>query len=135
MHKNLNDTPKHVDDRGVIQMIFENCSIGSISRISTNPGNWRARHTHPNDNHYCEVLSGEMECYERKTGTNDKPTKEICKAGDVIFTPSGVDHEMVFNVFTIFNCYSKLPRTAENYEKETIRFPESLKEIYDNWKD
>jgi len=135
MHTNLTELPSHKDKRGEIQMILESCLIGSISRIITRGGNWRARHTHPNDSHYCEVECGEIEYYERKTGSNEKPTKNIYKFGDIFYTPPGFDHEMVFNVFTVFNCYSKLPRDEKNYENETIRFPESLKEIYDTWKD
>ena len=131
---NLIELPNHRDTRGEIQMILENCLIGSISRIRSFPGTWRARHTHPNDSHYCEVICGEIEYYERKTGSNEKPTKSIYTLGDIFYTPPRVDHEMVFNVFTIFNCYSKLPRDEKNYEKETIRFVESLKEIYNNWK-
>lgn len=135
MHNNLKDITSHSDNRGKIQMILENCKIGSISRIETLANNWRARHYHPNDYHFCEVISGEIEYYHRPTGSNEKPFRETYRVGDIFYTPPKFDHEMIFNVDTVFNCYSRLPRTEKNYEKETIRIRTSLKSIYDNWKD
>jgi len=131
MHENLKNISRYTDGRGEIQMILESCDIGSISRIVTVPNSFRARHMHPTDTHYCEIITGEVEYYERKTGSGDKPSKNIFRDGDIIYTPNGYDHEMFFNLHTVMNCYSKLPRTTKNYEKETIRFTESLKEIYD----
>jgi hypothetical protein len=133
MYINLGDVPRYIDQRGVIRMILANCSIGSISKITTYANNWRARHYHPNDFHFCEILDGEIEYYEREHGSDKKPIKNIYRTGDIFYTPPNFDHEMIFNRYTVFNCYSKLPRSQENYEKETIRFNESLKGIYDNW--
>lgn len=136
------DFPCHIDDRGKIQMILENCSVGSISRIESLSNTIRARHIHVKDYHYCEVISGEIEYYHQLVSNIEdlggssfiqsfQPEKYIVKVGEMIFTPPMFFHEMVFNTYTIFNCYSYLVRNQENYENETIKYPHlSLKKIY-----
>ncbi len=131
---NLYSLPNYIDERGRIQMILESCSIGSISRIISEPNTTRANHKHFLDNHWIEVIEGQIELYER-TYDCDKPTKRVLNVNDMAFTPYEVSHTMFFPVFTIFNCYSKLSRKQRDYEADTIKFDYSLKDVYDNWKD
>jgi dTDP-4-dehydrorhamnose 3,5-epimerase-like enzyme len=133
MKIDLNNTPIYTDKRGSIAMVLESCSIGSISRIQSFPETWRARHWHPNDFHFCEVIYGEMQYYHvpMTNGTiNGKPELFVVSLGELIYTPPGYFHEMVFEQHTIFNCYSHLPRVQSNYEAETKRLDISLKELY-----
>lgn len=127
---NLIDLPKHKDSRGSIQMILPDCNIQSISRIETLGGHTRAQHWHRNDGHYIETLVGEVWLFERPVGSEDCPKLIKVKEGDIAFTGPNIEHEMFFPTFTVFNCYSLLPRTKENYENETVRFDYSLREIY-----
>ena len=135
MIMNINERPCHKDDRGEIRMILESCQIGSISRISSHTGSTRANHYHPNDYHFIEVLQGIVELYERPVGSKEKPILKMVHPGDIALTNPNIEHTMYFPYFTVFNCYSHLPRNKDNYEKETIRFDYSLRDIYNNWKD
>ncbi len=115
-------------------MIFESFDIKSISRIDSLPKTFRARHSHP-DIHWIEVLQGQIEYYHCKDVNNPKPEKFIVNIGDIIFSPPNYFHEMNFDFFTSFNCYSELPRDQQNYEKNTVRRLDiSLKDIYNNRK-
>lgn len=133
---NLKNLPCYKDDRGSIQMVFENCDVKSISRIESNPGTWRARHSH-DEIHWCEVLEGQIEYYEAflKDGkVVGKPTKQVFNKGDIFENIPGSFHEMVFNSHTVFNCYATLGRAQSDYEKGLYRdLSLSLKDIYDNW--
>jgi len=131
----MNIKEKIVDkrERGTISMVLEKCEIGSISRIECEPNTWRARHHHPNDSHWIIINEGQIEIYELPVDSKDCPTKTVLNKGDIHFTSPMVLHEMVFNCFTVFDCYSKLPRNTENYENETVRFDYSLKDIYDSF--
>lgn len=132
--KNLENLPKYIDNRGVIQMILESCEIGSISRIVSTKGSFRANHWHKNDSHFIEVLAGQVELYEQAIGSTTKPILKIVNVGDIAFTDKQIMHTMYFPVNTVFNCYSRLPRDSKNYEEDTIRFNQNLKEVYNGWK-
>ena len=73
--------------------------------------------------------------YEREVGSNSKPDLFVLNKGDIHFTGPNVEHLMVMPCYTVFDCYSLLPRNSENYENETVRFNHNLQEIYNNWKD
>lgn len=132
--QNLANLPKHTDNRGVIQMVLESCEIGSISRIVSVKGSYRANHWHKNDSHFIEVLAGQVELYEQPIGSSDRPILKIVNVGDIAFTDKRIMHTMYFPINTVFNCYSKLPRNSENYESETVRFTLDLKTVYESWK-
>lgn len=121
----------HKDERGKIQMILESCEIGSISRIDSLKGTTRANHWHKHDTHWILVNTGQIEYYEREVGSTRIPDKYLLNEEDMIFTEAGWEHTMYFPTDTVFDCYSKLKRTSENYENETVRFAYSLKDLYD----
>lgn len=136
MDKNMNeiiklkDLPCHINDKGHIQMIFEDLPIRSVSRIYCLPNSFRARHLHP-DRHWIEILFGQLEYYHCEDINNPKPEKFIVNPGEIIVSPPNWFHEMNFSVETSFNCYSELPRDQVNYEKNTVRRLDlSLKDIY-----
>lgn len=133
---NLKDLPCYKEDRGSIQMIFEDCKIGSVSRIESKPGTWRARHSHE-EIHFCEVIEGQVEYYEAflENGVvTRRPTKQTFNKGDIFENIPGSFHEMVFPCHTVFNCYATAPRGNKEYEKGLFRdLNLSLKDVYDNW--
>jgi oxalate decarboxylase/phosphoglucose isomerase-like protein (cupin superfamily) len=129
---NLKDINSHVDVRGKIQMVLESCKIGSISRIESEPGTWRARHYHKTDSHWILVNEGQIEIYEREVGGAYSISKKVLNKGDVHYTGPMVEHEMVFPCWTSFDCYSFLSRDSNTYEGDLVRFEKSLKEEYDN---
>ncbi len=121
------------DKRGGIAMILDSCKVGSISRIDSQPDSVRAQHYHLNDGHTIIVNEGQIELYEWPLNSEQRPTKIVLNKGDIHFTGPNVAHEMRFPCFTVFDCYSLLARDTANYEKETVRFPFSLEEIFDGW--
>lgn len=128
---NIKDTNSYKDDRGSIDMILESCSIGSISRISTEANNGRASHYHKNDGHVIIINEGQIELYERFVDSKEMPQRFILNKGDIHFTDRMIEHYMWMPCYTIFDCYSLLPRNNKNYESDTVRFSHNLKEIYD----
>lgn len=129
---NIQTSPSHKDTRGSIQMILESCNVRSISRITTEPNNGRASHWHKKDGHIIIINEGCIEIFERNVGDTGIPTKTVLHKGDIHFTGPMVEHYMWAPVYTVFDCYSLLPRDTENYESDTVRFNYNLKEIYDN---
>jgi oxalate decarboxylase/phosphoglucose isomerase-like protein (cupin superfamily) len=127
----LKDSPCYIEDRGKIQMIFDDCKIRSISRIESFPNSFRARHMH-GDVHWIEVLDGQLEYYHvEDIDKLGKIEKFIVNPGQIVYSPPNYFHEMIFNHFTTFNCYSNSPRDQVNYEKNTVRKLElSLRDIF-----
>lgn len=123
--------PTYKDERGEIQMVVENGSFHSASIISSKAGAVRATHWHKCDYHFCYLLSGSMEYYERPLGSLEKPKLTIIKAGQLFFSPPCTEHEMVFLEDSVFLCLSSLSRESSNYESDTTRLTEKLKDIYD----
>jgi len=127
--------PSHKDERGNIQMILEKCECKSVSVITSKPNTTRATHWHKLDFHYCIVSRGQIYYYERPVGSVEKPTLTIVKEGELFYTPPRAEHEMFFPIDTEFYCFSGLDRKSEHYESDTVRLPEKLRNIYNNWKD
>lgn len=133
---NIKDLPCHRDERGEIQMIIESAQVGSVSKITSVSNSFRANHFHRNDNHTILITKNWMEIYESPiSDVPFKPVKTILQEGDLHFTSSMVLHTMFFPVDCEFLCFSKLSRTQDNYESETIRFENNLRDIYLNWED
>lgn len=127
---NIKENNNYVDNRGKISMILENCKIGSISRIETEPNNKRAGHYHKSDGHWIIINEGQIIIYERPTGSFQIPKRIVLNKGDIHWTGPMTDHLMVAKVYTVFDCYSTLPRDQSNYENETVRITEDLEKIY-----
>ena len=132
---NIKNNNNYKDSRGSIEMVLESCKVGSISRITTEANHTRASHWHKNDGHTIIVNEGQIYMYERDVEFKGKPLLYILNKGDIHFTGPWVEHLMVMPCYTVFDCYSLLPRNSENYENETVRFSHDLQEIYNNWKD
>src|ERR1700722_3686001 len=91
----------YVDNRGSIQQLLD-AAIGTVQIITSRKGTVRANHYHKTDWHYCYVVAGSIEYYHRPVGSKAKPEKIKVKAGELFFTPSLVEHAMVFPEDTTF---------------------------------
>jgi quercetin dioxygenase-like cupin family protein len=109
-----------VDERGVIQSVIE-ATTRSVALITSEPGAVRANHWHQQDWHYCYVISGSLDYFERPVGSTEKPSKTFIGPGELFFTPSGVEHAMVFREKTVFICLSRNPRDHATYEDDVKR--------------
>ncbi|MEK7287447.1 MAG: cupin domain-containing protein [Elusimicrobiota bacterium] len=108
------------DKRGVIQPLVETL-FRSAMVIYSKQGAVRGNHSHGTDWHYCYMLSGSMEYYYRPSGDPKSPEVLIVKAGQMIFTPPGVDHAMKFLEDTVWLTLSRNPRNQRDYEADLTR--------------
>lgn len=136
---NIKELPNYIDARGKIQMVIESAQVGSISIIDSEPNSTRANHYHPDDEHTILITKGQIEYYERERLYTNKGlqfgpiNRVILNEGDLYHTRRQFEHTMYFPCANQFICFSKLPRTQENYEKETIKIDFDLRQLYNNW--
>jgi len=102
----------------LVDLPMESCVL-----IESRKGSVRANHYHRTDWHFCYVLSGSIEYYERPTGSNQKPNKVLIRTGELFFTPPMVDHAMVFPEDTVFLTLGRNSRKQEAYEADVVRIP------------
>jgi len=111
-----------VDARGEIQPLVD-VPMESCVLISSKAGTVRADHYHQTDWHYCYVLEGEIEYYERPTGSSQTPVKTLIKKGQMFFTGPMKDHSMFFVSDTVFLTFGRNSRSQEVYEADVVRIP------------
>ena len=116
--------PFFVDERGEMSVLLDDgkTDIKSVLLISSKKGSVRANHYHKEDSHYCYMLSGKMEYFEKPIGADDsKMEKEILETGDMIYSPSMVIHAMRFLEDTEWVVLATKSRKDGNYEEDTVR--------------
>jgi len=116
-----NIKPEYTDERGSIARILDvNEPLHSILYITSKAGSVRSNHYHKLDMHYCYIISGKAEWYER-TLEGGEVEKEILNAGDMVCTPPNIVHAVKFLEDTVFLAFSTQPRNQEHYEQDTVR--------------
>lgn len=108
------------DARGEIQPLLERM-LQSAMLIRSKKGAVRANHYHKTDWHYCYMISGAMEYFERPTGSHEAPKLLVVKAGQMVFTPPMIDHAMRFTEDTLWVTLSRNPRDQTAYEADVVR--------------
>ena len=122
--------PNPFDDyRGSIQPLFHNHS-GSIVIITSKSGVQRANHYHKEDYHYCYVVSGTIEYFERPACSLILPKKYIIKTGEMFYTGPNIEHCMYFPEDTTFLTVGGRTREQKDYENDLVRIS-SLYDIYE----
>ncbi len=114
--------PPHADERGVIQPLVDT-HMESCVLITSKKGTVRANHFHHTDWHYCYVVEGEIDYFERPHGSNETPKKYTIRKGQMFFTGPMVDHAMVFTKDTTFITWGRNSRAQEVYEADVERIP------------
>ena len=113
------------DARGEIRNLADG-TIGDVAIITSNSGAIRANHFHDEDWHLCYLISGEME-YFWSTDVEDKQFRSArVQSKEMVFTPAGTPHKIVFKENSVFLSISKLSRISENYEKDTFKLKEDF---------
>ena len=112
----------HVDERGLIQPLVD-VPMESCVWITSKKGTVRANHYHQTDWHYCYVVEGEIDYYERPHGSTEPAKKTVVKKGQMFFTGPMVDHAMVFPQDTIFLTWGRNSRSQDVYEADVVRIP------------
>jgi dTDP-4-dehydrorhamnose 3,5-epimerase-like enzyme len=109
-----------VDARGAIQPLVD-LDMKSALIISSKKGTLRANHYHKTDWHFCYVLKGAIDYFERPVGSRAKPKKIRIKQGQLFFTPPLVEHAMKFPADTVFLTLSRNERSQKAYEEDLVR--------------
>lgn len=119
-HELLRLPQPYVDDRGAIHPILDR-PVSSCVYITCTPGAIRGNHYHREDWHYSYVITGEMRYFSRPAGSSAEPTLTLVQAGQMIFTPPGVEHAMSFLEPSTFLAFGSRTRQQEAYEADLVR--------------
>jgi len=109
------------DERGTIQNLLSLDELQSVVVIESKKGTIRANHYHKTDWHYCYVMSGAIDYYSNKVGSDAKPNLTKIKSGELFFTPHLVEHAMYFTEDTVFLTLGGGTRSHEDYESDLVR--------------
>jgi len=114
-------SPEFVDDRGGITRILDSESpIRSILSITSKKGSIRSNHYHKKDTHYCYLVSGKMEWFERALEGGEMESA-VLEPGDMVFTPAMTIHAVRFLEDSLFLTFATEPRNQADYESDTVR--------------
>src|SRR3989344_4848568 len=113
--------PEIIEERGEMTRILDtDDSIHSILYITSRAGTTRSNHYHKHDKHYCYILSGKADWYEKPV-EGGEIEKVTLQAGDMVETPPMTIHTVKFLEDTVFLTFSTQPRNQEHYEDDTVR--------------
>jgi quercetin dioxygenase-like cupin family protein len=108
------------DDRGKIQTLVQ-AEINSVQVITSKAGSVRANHWHRADSHYMYIVSGAMNYYHRAVGSTQPPELVTLRAGELVYTPSNVEHAAEFPEDCVFLNITTGPRDQKSYEADLVR--------------
>lgn len=114
--------PFHLDERGQMSYLLdEKIKITNALLITSKKGSVRANHWHKKDSHYCYLLQGKMLYYEKGLRKNDRQTKTIVHAGEVVYTPPKKMHAMKFLEDSVFLALTNESRQQKKYEADIVK--------------
>ena len=113
--------PEFIDDRGGITRILDSeASIRSILSVTSKQGSIRSNHYHKKDTHYCYLVSGKMEWFEKPVDGGEVESA-VLEPGDMVFTPAMMIHGVRFLEDSVFLTFATESRNQADYEADTIR--------------
>lgn len=118
-----NIKPEIVEERGNINRILDvadKTPIKSVLLITSKAGSVRSNHYHKKDAHYCYLLSGKMEWYEKPVEGGEIESA-VLEAGDMVYTPPMVIHAVKFLEDSVFLALATESRDQARYEEDTAR--------------
>ena len=117
-----NIKPEFVDERGGITRVLdgEDFPVNSVLYITSKAGTIRSNHYHKTDAHWCYLLSGKAEYYEKPVQGGEIEHASM-KAGDMVFSDSLIIHAFRFTKDTELLAFSRNPRNQACYEEDTVR--------------
>lgn len=110
-----------VDARGVIQTIVRDKKISTVQLITSKAGSIRANHYHKTDWHYMYVVSGTMTYFYRPVGSQVTPSSILVQAGQLVYTPSLIEHAVEYHEDSVFINIAGGPRDQTAYENDLVR--------------
>ncbi len=124
LHIIKNIAPEFSDARGDITMLLDDgkTNVRSMLIITSKKGSVRANHYHKEDSHYCYMLRGRMEYFEKAVDAPDSEAEKIVlEEGDMIFSPAMRVHAMRFLEDTVWVVLATKSRKDGAYEQDTVR--------------
>jgi quercetin dioxygenase-like cupin family protein len=121
-----NIKPEVAEERGNITMLFDDgiTVIKSVLIITSKKGSVRANHYHKEDSHYCYMVAGKMEYFEKGIDEdNSKKESAVLETGDMVFSPPLRVHAMKFLEDTTWIVLATKSRKDGAYEEDTVRVP------------
>lgn len=113
--------PEFIDDRGDITRVLDcESPIVSILSVTSKQGSIRSNHYHKKDTHYCYLVSGKMEWFEKPVEGREIESA-ILGPGDMVFTPAMTIHAVRFLEDSVFLTFATEPRNQADYESDTVR--------------
>lgn len=119
-----NIKPIWSDERGEITVLLDDgkTNIKSTLIITSKKGSVRANHYHKEDSHYCYMMSGKMEYFEKAIDAPDSEAeKAVLEKGDMVYSPSMRVHAMRFLEDTTWVVLATKSRKDDAYEQDTVR--------------
>ena len=111
----LHPAPAFTDERGHITNLLA-FPTQHVALITSTPGAVRGNHVHQTDSHFTYLLSGRCRYTQVVDGVVESCDME---AGDLILTPAGVPHALVFSEESIFLALCTAERMYGKYENDT----------------
>ena len=111
--------PAFSDMRGDITNLIAQ-PLQHVALITSRPGAVRGNHVHQTDSHFTYLVSGKAWYYQEVDGE-----VEACemKVGDLILTPVGVPHALVFDTESAFLAFCTAERMDGKYQEDTKAWP------------
>tara|TARA_B100001287_G_C22545998_1_gene464453 strand:- start:96 stop:497 length:402 start_codon:yes stop_codon:yes gene_type:complete len=110
------------DERGKILDIFYKDDIQHVAQIDSEPNIIRGNHYHKETTQHMLMISGSMEYWYKKFGSDEEPRMVYLKKGDLVSTPPFEIHTLKIgkdgNSFVVF---SSGLRGGKDYEADTFR--------------
>ena len=89
--------------------------------ITSKAGTVRSNHYHKQDTHYCFMVSGKAEWFEKPVEGGELE-QETLQAGDMVFTPAMTMHAVKFLEDSVLMAFSTFGRENQAaYEDDTVR--------------
>ena len=121
MEIDRNIQPEFKDDRGAITKVLDkDFAIRSVLHITSKKGSIRSNHYHKTDSHYCYLVSGKAEYYEKPV-EGGKLEKTALNAGDMVYSAPMIIHAFKFLEDTVMYAYAAKSRNQADYEADTVR--------------
>ena len=113
--KTFRPTPAFTDQRGDITNLLA-VPTQHVALITSKPGAIRGNHMHQTDSHYTYLISGRCRYYQVVNAV-----RESCwlEAGEMVLTPAGVPHALVFEEDSVFLAFCTAERWGGKYERDT----------------
>lgn len=116
----------NADARGTIRRVATGADVIVITSLA---GTRRANHHHKEFGHWCVVIGGMINYYERPVGSKEPAPMRTYYPGDLFWTGPMIEHLMLFPQTTQFYCFSVGARDSQHYEADTVRLPFELDKV------